>query len=172
MQVRFPFGPTRHDIRVMCTIVIHLSGWPSGLRRCVQVAVYSCRRGFESHSWHLFSFSLLRVPVSSLPQEWCEKLILMQDIIDAWLKVSWDANCCVKIIDTGTCTCYVERDHVLSCTQPVCRHAEGRTDQNPAWSRMPLTRRLIIASSMTWSRGYRASNLDPVLQNSIRLIQD
>ena len=26
-----------------------LSGWPSGLRRCVQVAVYSCRRGFESH---------------------------------------------------------------------------------------------------------------------------
>ena len=31
------------------------SGWPSGLRRCVQVAVYSCRRGFESHSWHIFS---------------------------------------------------------------------------------------------------------------------
>ena len=29
-----------------------LSGWPSGLRRCVQVAVYSCRRGFESHFWH------------------------------------------------------------------------------------------------------------------------
>ena len=26
-----------------------MSGWPSGLRRCVQVAVYSCRRGFESH---------------------------------------------------------------------------------------------------------------------------
>ena len=26
-----------------------VSGWPSGLRRCVQVAVYSCRRGFESH---------------------------------------------------------------------------------------------------------------------------
>ena len=25
------------------------SGWPSGLRRCVQVAVYLCRRGFESH---------------------------------------------------------------------------------------------------------------------------
>ena len=31
-----------------------LSGWPSGLRRCVQVAVYSCRRGFESHFWHYF----------------------------------------------------------------------------------------------------------------------
>ena len=29
------------------------SGWPSGLRRCVQVAVYFCRRGFESHFWHL-----------------------------------------------------------------------------------------------------------------------
>ena len=27
------------------------SGWPSGLRRCVQVAVYLCRRGFESHFW-------------------------------------------------------------------------------------------------------------------------
>ena len=27
------------------------SGWPSGLRRCVQVAVYICRRGFESHFW-------------------------------------------------------------------------------------------------------------------------
>merc|ERR1712081_109121 len=27
-----------------------LSGWPSGLRRCVQVAVHFCGRGFESHS--------------------------------------------------------------------------------------------------------------------------
>jgi hypothetical protein len=25
------------------------SGWPSGLRRCVQVAVHFCGRGFESH---------------------------------------------------------------------------------------------------------------------------
>lgn len=25
------------------------SGWPSGLRRCVKVAVYICRRGFKSH---------------------------------------------------------------------------------------------------------------------------
>ena len=30
------------------------SGWPSGLRRCVQVAVYICRRGFESHFWQTF----------------------------------------------------------------------------------------------------------------------
>ena len=30
------------------------SAWPSGLRRCIQVAVYSCRRGFESHSWQFF----------------------------------------------------------------------------------------------------------------------
>ena len=29
------------------------SGWPSGLRRCVKVAVCSCRRGFESHSWQM-----------------------------------------------------------------------------------------------------------------------
>ena len=27
------------------------SGWPSGPRRCVQVAVHCCGRGFESHSW-------------------------------------------------------------------------------------------------------------------------
>ena len=28
-----------------------MSGWPSGLRRCVQVAVRFCGRGFESHFW-------------------------------------------------------------------------------------------------------------------------
>ena len=28
-----------------------LSVWPSGLRRCVQVAVHFCGREFESHSW-------------------------------------------------------------------------------------------------------------------------
>ena len=32
----------------------YLSGWPSGLRRCVQVAVHFCGRGFESHFWHIF----------------------------------------------------------------------------------------------------------------------
>ena len=30
------------------------SGWPSGLRRCVQVAVWFSRRGFESHFWQRF----------------------------------------------------------------------------------------------------------------------
>ena len=40
-----------------CQSPSRLSGWPSGLRRCVQVAVYSCRRGFESHSWQLILFS-------------------------------------------------------------------------------------------------------------------
>ena len=30
-----------------------LSGWPSGLRRCVQVAVWFSRRGFESHFWQI-----------------------------------------------------------------------------------------------------------------------
>jgi hypothetical protein len=29
--------------------VLHMSIWPSGLRRCVQVAVWFSRRGFESH---------------------------------------------------------------------------------------------------------------------------
>ena len=28
---------------------INVAGWPSGLRRCVQVAVWFSRRGFESH---------------------------------------------------------------------------------------------------------------------------
>ena len=27
---------------------------PSGLRRCVQVAVHFCGRGFESHFWQIF----------------------------------------------------------------------------------------------------------------------
>ena len=38
---------------------MYKSGWPSGLRRCVKVAVYSCRRGFESHSWELTCFLLI-----------------------------------------------------------------------------------------------------------------
>ena len=38
-----------------------MSGWPSGLRRCVQVAVHYCGRGFESHFWHLFVFSFSHV---------------------------------------------------------------------------------------------------------------
>ena len=39
------------------------SGWPSGLRRCVQVAVHFGGRGFESHFWHemiLFSSILVQ----------------------------------------------------------------------------------------------------------------
>ena len=34
---------------------IEMSGWPSGLRRCVQVAVHVCGRGFESHFWQIWS---------------------------------------------------------------------------------------------------------------------
>ena len=46
--------PLHHFLlkRLFITFILLLSfksGWPSGLRRCVQVAVYSCRRGFESH---------------------------------------------------------------------------------------------------------------------------
>ena len=33
-----------------------MSGWPSGLRRCVQVAVHFCGRGFESHFWQNIFF--------------------------------------------------------------------------------------------------------------------
>ena len=40
--------------------ILHcVSGWPSGLRRCVQVAVYFCRRGFESHFWHVILLIML-----------------------------------------------------------------------------------------------------------------
>ena len=34
-----------------CFINKSKSGWPRGLRRCVQVAVHFCGRGFESHFW-------------------------------------------------------------------------------------------------------------------------
>ena len=39
-----------------CSICRRMSGWPSGLRRCVQVAVGFSRRGFESHFWHFSPF--------------------------------------------------------------------------------------------------------------------
>ena len=35
----------------LCFINKSKSGWPRGLRRCVQVAVHFCGRGFESHFW-------------------------------------------------------------------------------------------------------------------------
>ena len=41
------------------------SGWPSGLRRCVQVAVHFCGRGFESHFWQ--HFILWFISVTSWP---------------------------------------------------------------------------------------------------------
>ena len=40
---------TTREISLVISPYCNMSGWPSGLRRCVQVAVYSCRRGFESH---------------------------------------------------------------------------------------------------------------------------
>ena len=40
------------------------SGWPSGLRRCVQVAVHFCGRGFESHFWQTILFNLFRNLIS------------------------------------------------------------------------------------------------------------
>ena len=45
--------------RISILWCISKSGWPSGLRRCVQVAVYSCRRGFESHFWHIFASKMI-----------------------------------------------------------------------------------------------------------------
>ncbi len=42
------FGKSNLYIGLYNYILI-LSGWPSALRRCVQVAVHICGRGFESH---------------------------------------------------------------------------------------------------------------------------
>ena len=43
-----------HRIIPIDMCIEHQSGWPSGLRRCVQVAVHFCGRGFESHFWQMF----------------------------------------------------------------------------------------------------------------------
>ena len=44
-----------------------MSGWPSGLRRCVQVAVHFCGRGFESHFWqNIFSTNFTFVDCTTL----------------------------------------------------------------------------------------------------------
>ena len=43
----------------LCFINKSKSGWPRGLRRCVQVAVHFCGRGFESHFWQ-YVFILCR----------------------------------------------------------------------------------------------------------------
>ena len=40
----------RHSICKNKYDLLTWSGWTSGLRRCVQVVVYNCRRGFESRS--------------------------------------------------------------------------------------------------------------------------
>ena len=50
---------------------IEMSGWPSGLRRCVQVAVLFWGRGFESHFWqNSFLGRLLGQNRRLLPQTW------------------------------------------------------------------------------------------------------
>ena len=49
--------PWNHWFKVVplnCCIMLVESGWPSGLRRCVQVAVHFRGRGFESHFWQIF----------------------------------------------------------------------------------------------------------------------
>ena len=67
ISCKFNIESWKHTIgQRLCFIVIKLinttifydpknkSGWPSGLRRCVQVAVWFSRRGFESHFWQIF----------------------------------------------------------------------------------------------------------------------
>ena len=48
-----------------------LSGWPSGLRRCVQVAVHFCGRGFESHFWQNLFISATKMNKQSGAVEAC-----------------------------------------------------------------------------------------------------
>ena len=51
MQIKL-FSIKKIDLMIGCAESkrgIKKSGWPSGLRRCVQVAVHLCGRGFESH---------------------------------------------------------------------------------------------------------------------------
>ena len=52
----------------LCFINKSKSGWPRGLRRCVQVAVHFCGRGFESHFWqNIFSTIFTFVDCTTLP---------------------------------------------------------------------------------------------------------
>ena len=44
-----PHGSDRDGQRLSTREQKTWSGWPRGLRRCVQVAVHFCGRGFESH---------------------------------------------------------------------------------------------------------------------------
>ena len=56
------------------SLFYQLSGWPSGLRRCVQVAVWFSRRGFESHFWQMaFIVSAFSKWIFKL---WCHTLKL------------------------------------------------------------------------------------------------
>ena len=64
------------------------SGWPSCLRRCVQVAVYSCRREFESHSWQrtcILSRDIIKTLSQTLLTQWffptfCSAFVLFEEM--------------------------------------------------------------------------------------------
>ena len=59
-----------------------MSGWPSGLRRCVQVAVYLGRRGFESHFWHKpFHIILVAVFFINITPS---RLLLTWSLLENW----------------------------------------------------------------------------------------
>ena len=55
---------------------ISMSGWPSGLRRCVQVAVQFSGRGFESHFWQyiltcrfFYLFEIMPILFTKMPSK-------------------------------------------------------------------------------------------------------
>ena len=75
----------------LCCARSTMSGWPSGLRRCVQVAVYICRRGFESHFWHTFSCFRLNGGVCYGSSQRFVLISLIQYWI-TWHFISWTAN--------------------------------------------------------------------------------
>ena len=63
------------------------SGWPSGPRRCVQVAVQSSGRGFESLFWHSFmAFFILWFCIRLPLNFFCDILKVNQADVAEWLR--------------------------------------------------------------------------------------
>ena len=62
------------------------SGWPSGPRRCVQVAVQSSGRGFESLFWHSFMVLLLFICIRLSLNFFCDILKVNQADVAEWLR--------------------------------------------------------------------------------------
>ena len=66
------------------------SGWPSGLRRCVQVAVFFWRRGFESHFWqNYFLINCTLLYYTKLEKSIRHLLLLLNDKMQSMQIMIW-----------------------------------------------------------------------------------